>query len=72
MEIYNLAKRITEFVYNNCDWYELHDCYDSYEEFESETYMGLCNQRHRKGIMDYLREMEMERARLLADEVSAL
>lgn len=55
MTLYNLAKKIAEWVWNNGDRYELRDCYDSYEDFESETIMGMSNAEQRKGIAHYLR-----------------
>ena len=74
MRLFELAKRVAKFVWDNGDWYELMDSYgyDGYAEFESETIMGLCDKHRRKYIADYLWEMETETSVALAKEVCAL
>ena len=74
MRLFDLAKRIAKFVWENGDWYELMDCYgnEGYAEFESETIVGLCDKHRRKSIADYLWDMDTENSISLAKEVCAL
>lgn len=76
MKIYNLAKRIANFVWD-FDPYDSMDCYETFGETVSETYIGLCNKADRKGIIEYLESIidedyEVSYARELIREVKAI
>lgn len=76
MRIYELAKRIANFVWD-FDPYNARDCYATFGEAVTETYIGLCNKVDRKGIANYLKSIidedyEVEYARKLIKEVNAL
>ena len=74
MRLFDLAKRIAKFVWENGDWYELMDCYgnEGYAEFESETIIELCDKHRRKSIAEFLWDMDTENSISLAKEVCAL
>ena len=76
MKIYELAKRVANFVWD-FDPYNARDIYDSFGEAVTETYIGLCNKVDRKGIVEYLESIisenyEVSYARELIKEVTAL
>ena len=45
-----LGRAIAEFMWKYGDWYELRDCYDSFEDFVTETISSLYNSRERNEI----------------------
>ena len=76
MKIYELAKRVANFVWD-FDPYNAKDIYDTFGEAVSETYIGLCNKTDRKGIIAWLESIidenyEVSYARELIKEVNAL
>lgn len=73
MKLYELAKRIANFVWD-CDPYEARDNYDTIGELISETLIGLSNKPQRIAIANWLRDCETEPnyAKELAREVRSL
>ncbi len=76
MKIYELAKRVANFVWD-FDPYNARDIYDSFGEAVSETIIGLSSKVQRKGIALYLESIieenyETEYAKELLKEVNAL
>lgn len=76
MKIYELAKRVANFVWD-FDPYHAMDCYETFGEAVSETYIGLCNETERKGIIAYLESIidenyEVSYTRELIREVKAI
>lgn len=56
MTLYNLAKRIARFVWNNGDWFDdISDRFDAEGDLVTETYLGLCG-GEAKEIAEYLKE----------------
>ena len=73
MKLYDLAKRIANFVWD-LDPYHARDCYTTFGEAVSETWMGLSDKARRVSIAQYLLECEIEteEAHRLAKEVLSL
>jgi len=74
MKLYDLAKRVANFVWKNGDWFdEIRDLYDSLDELISETLIGLSDKVYCRAIIDWLNECESEpeEAKRLAKEVKA-
>ena len=73
MKLYELAKRIANFVWD-IDPYEARDNYENIGELITETLIGLSSSRSKKAIHDYLMDCktETEYANKLAKEVLAL
>jgi len=73
MRLYELAKRIANFVWENGDWFEIRDTYDTFGELVSETLIGLSDKVYCRAIIDWLNECESEpeEAKRLAKEVKA-
>ena len=60
MTLYNLAKRIARFVWNNGDWFDdISDRFDAEGDLVTETYLGLCG-GEAKEIAEYLKGMSTE------------
>ena len=57
MGIYELGRQIAKFAYDVGDLYELRDVYESYEQMETETIIGLCQKTERKGIAKWLQDV---------------
>lgn len=76
MRLYELAKRIANFVWDY-DPYNARDYYESFGDAVSETLIGLSNVTQRNAIREFLCDIategfEPEMAMKLAREVSAL
>jgi len=78
MNIYKLAKRVANFVWD-FDPYNAMDFYDSFGDAVSETLIGLSDKTQRKAIYEFLLDIkdevdgfDAEEAQKLAKEVAAL
>ena len=72
--MYTLAKRIANFIWENGDWYELRDKYDTFGELLADTLQSLADKAKRKAIIQWLAdcETETEYAQKLITEVEAI
>lgn len=76
MRLYELAKRVANFVWD-FDPYNARDFYDSFGDAVSETLIGLSNATQRDAIHEFLIDLgnegfEPDMALQLAREVAAL
>ena len=52
----NLGNEIATFMWDYADWYELRDCYDSFEELVTETIASLYDRVKRNVMALVLKE----------------
>lgn len=50
------AKQIAQYVWENGDWYELRDIYDSYEELLEDVEESLRERAKREELFKWLKE----------------